>query len=341
MVDISQFIYGGEEVDSVATVSGGTVSHVVTGGEEKSVVEQVLPDKICECSIAVKSEICLSPATLDAAFTEVVGEPAVETGAAEKIEKLETALDCKTQKCVLEKVAPKLGRIASIELVTRFKIEGPRDNELLNNVHIDSTLQQWAAMYPMFFPYNFNMLNYDEHSYREGRVVKQPDSLATVDVAQLYSGAYGRKYTCAGCVINSDRYQGPGKHWMALFVDMRTKPFSVEFFNSSGNAPAREFVKWLVKSKGEFERAGEQCEIVRASSVRHQKSRTECGLYSLFYIWSRLNGVPASAFSAGKIPDKAMFEFRFHLFDDESIPTPSDGKFNWEEYQSKVRLLWE
>jgi hypothetical protein len=218
------------------------------------------------------------------------------------------------------------------------------------------------------------MLNYASYSYRNGYIVNKPDTLATINFDQLYygklsivsldqargikpatraalSGQGGScvKYRRAGCVINTDKYQGPGKHWMALFVDTTTPTWTVEFFNSSGNNPAPEWVNWMEKTKNILERIISSdssdsnkrpvVEIIKSSNQQHQWSRSECGLYSLFYIWARLNHLSVEYFALNTIPDQLMFEFRHHLFHDQSRKQLKH--FNWDKYQSDVKLEWE
>jgi len=79
-------------------------------------------------------------------------------------------------------------------------------------------------------------------------------------------------------------------------------------------------------------------EIIRTTKVKHQKSKSECGVYSLFYVWARLNGVPPEKFTANIVPDELMFEFRQHIFAGSSM---QGGKFDWDEYQKKVNIKWE
>jgi hypothetical protein len=242
-------------------------------------------------------------------------------------------------------MSSKLGEdVVEHEININLKVEGPTDSKLLSNINIDSTLQQWTIRWSDFYPYNFHMLNYASYSYRNGRVVHKPDTLATLPFDDLYYGRTGRVYRCAACVINTDTYQGPGQHWMALFADARGVKWSVEFFNSSGNSPAPEWVNWMEKTKTIMENIltnsdHNSVEMVKVSSIRHQKSRSECGLYSLFYIWARLNGVPYEYFSENHIPDQLMFEFRQHLFND---PRRTKLKsFDWSTYQGTAKIQWD
>jgi hypothetical protein len=177
------------------------------------------------------------------------------------------------------------------------------------------------------------MLDYKTYSFRNGRVLNHPDTLATVHMGDLV----GRGITHAGCVINSDKYHGDGKHWMALFVDIPGE--TVEFFNSSGNDPQVAWVDWMVKTAEELRQCGKKAKLIKVSSIRHQNSKTECGVYSLFYIWSRLNGIPCDVFLKHKINDDHIFHFRQLLFADPKVQLKN---WDWAEYQKIVGgLKWE
>ncbi len=311
-----------------------------------SIVSAIVPDKVSECAIYLgRTDVCSSSKTVEKIAN------AIDIRSNDEAVIIETAkekLDCKTEKCVIMKLRGTLGDdLVKSEIDARFKISGPNDISLLSNYNIDESLKQWQHKFKDFYAYNFNMLNYADYSLESGYVVNKPDTLATVSFVDLYK----QGYRCAACVINSDKYQGRGKHWMALFIDARDNAkWSVEFFNSSGNAPAPEWINWQVKTKAQMEEVASQnglkvsISIVRVTTIRHQHSRTECGLYSLFYIYSRLNSVPYKYFATTPVPDQLMFEFRQHLFDDPKNPEKlgvSGGKFIWDKYKKEVRVQWE
>lgn len=293
----------------------------------------VMPAQISECSLTASGNgqsSCLGGDDA-AAVARAVG--AVDMTAARE------ATGCTSEKCVVAAAAPKLGRSVAHGLITRnYKIEGPTDSTLLSNVNIDTILQQWTAQWPDFFAYNFNMLNYAQYNYQNGYVEDKPDTLATINVGELYK----KGFRTAACVINSDKYQGGGIHWMCLFADMRDAgTATVEFFNSAGGCAAPEWYNWLAKAKSELEDAGiKTVRIINCGKVVHQDSMSECGVYSLFYIWSRLNGMAAADFQRAKIPDRYMFEFRQHLFAGPKA-VDDNGKFNWEAYKATTKIEWQ
>lgn len=264
-------------------------------------------------------------------------------------------IKCESDECLLkegQRVAPEETKR---EKQIIQKIRGPNNTQLLNNVNIDLTLRQWEmAKENYFFAYNFNMSDYYERSLRNFTVSSMPDTLETIKFSQLYYADQpidrageiikGTSYKCAGCIINTDVYSGGGKHWMALFLDWRnTDKWTVEFFNSSGNAPKSPWVRFMTRMVREMreviskERLTTHADYVVASRKQLQKSKTECGVYSLYYIWCRFLGTPYTELN--NIKDREMFEFRQHLFDGENNYVGT--KFDWEHYKKTNNVKWE
>lgn len=306
--------------------------------QKDEVMAELVPYEISQCSLVAAGETACSSEKTIWDIADAIGVSGTDLSAIEILTIAKKKLGCGDEKCVLQKLASKLGpQRVNDELQANFKPEGPTDNKLLSNIHIDAILKQFQVKFPELFAYNFNMRNYASYSYDNGHILDRPDSLATISFIDLYN----RSYRMAACVINSDVYQGDGKHWMALFADARGPRWTVEFFNSSGNAPAPEWVNWMVKTKNAMDaHTGTRAEIIKATGLRHQHSKTECGVYSIFYIWARCNGVPPEYFLENPVPDQLMFEFRHHLFSD---PKRGIGvaRFDWDAYKKEIRLTWE
>lgn len=56
----------------------------------------------------------------------------------------------------------------------------------------------------------------------------------------------------------------------------------------------------------------------------------------MFYVWARLNGVPARYFMENVVPDQFMFEFRQHLFADGE-----SREFDFDTFARNVRVKWD
>jgi len=298
-------------------------------------IKPLLPDTISECAltIATSGQVGCSSDEAVGVMREIVGAPNVSRAAVLEMVKRKLAVSDERSVLTSPEFMSRYGRERSLrELHKHFKVPGPTDVSLLTNFNIDQTLQQWTAADDKFFAYNFNMRDYENHG----------DTLHTVNMFDLYREGY----RTTACVINSDYYAGRGKHWMALFVDCRDDSnWKVEFFNSSGNPPLGEFTNWMVKTKHQLTRAAAEhslspkIDIVRASVICHQKSSTECGVYSLYYIYARLNGTPWRYFAEHPIPDIVMFECRHHLFWDKKRTHVKT--FKYDNYQKEVKILWE
>ena len=245
------------------------------------------------------------------------------------LEKAKNKLKCDSEACVVSHPEFKKFAISNNILTndeiednidTRFKIEGPRNStKWLSNYDIDKTLEDWAFKFEDFFPCPFAMIDFD----------KMREPLYKYDMGKIYLGEYSKQtimgkvklpYRTFGCAINTDTSLGKGKHWMALFVDMRGDIWTIEFFNSTGMAPQKSIVNWQQRTKDSLDNLiqnqnlQKKTEIVIASNLEHQESNTECGLYTLFYIRARIENVPYTRFLEKEIPDENMIEFRKHCF---------------------------
>lgn len=348
-------VIGGSELTDT-TFEGGSsnkskiVTYAIDRGEvpKDAVIASLIPEGVSECEIATgvgpgKSCVTQHTTKVLAKKYDLEGDPDAIMEGAKK------ATKCSSQACVLSHLDAEI----SLREWPRLRIKGPTDNALLSNFDVDNKLRQWSAKWPGFFPYNFNMLNYRDYSFvcSEGSnrgnsgsgndtqcsVKKSPDTLYTIKFDDLKS------YTHAGCVINTDTYQGQGKHWMALFLDIPGG--SIEFFNSSANPPQAEFADWLIRMKDQASAAGVKLNINNVCRIRHQHSRTECGVYSLFYIYARLNGVPFDYFLKTPVRDQHMFEFRQHLYTSATQSAYIENNvmpvFSWNAYKKVVSLKWE
>lgn len=266
--------------------------------------------------------------------------PAADTPEARAVRRAAWVLGCASESCVV--THPRFRahvqtqgaglesaggtHLLDIELDRRFKTEGPRDStQLLSNFNIDGVLQEWAAEFPEFFNFSFNMMDFETVG----------GSLARTDVAEILEGRATQNLGKMGglvrrpcrtfaCVLNTDVSTGRGKHWVAVFGDCRGDgEWTVEYFNSAGNPPPGPVTRWLESSAARLAeyRARHPRKYgtgavtpVPLTDVRHQDSQTECGNYALFYIRRRLEGAPLSEFRDTRIPDDAMVEFRKHLF---------------------------
>ncbi len=326
----------GDINNSDIEISGGIANgNAVCGLRDYKIPNTIVPTVISECSLASgkisTDHFCLS----DMIVNEIVTKLKV-SNEKEALNLLKTKTNCDSQVCLLEKMDNIVDpNILRKEIANNYKVKGPVVNELLNNFNIDNSLKQFASKFNDFYPCEFAMRDWDKYE----------SQIRYEDLQKIYEQGY-RSF---GCVWNTDSIHGRGMHWVSTFVDMRnSKEWTVEFFNSSGNPPIVGFIKWLSLAESQLEacskaRGGPPVRCVIVSRFCHQDSRTECGVYSIYYIWARLNSVPFQHFSSNFIDDKAMFEFRQHLYQNsDNIFTPGD-KFDWTKFSKThgKKLKWE
>lgn len=230
--------------------------------------------------------------------------------------KVPDAKKCTSESCVIKNIS----NISTVEDVTKlrnimdknFNIEGPWDNKTwLNDKNIDTTLKQLTKKYPHFHMLPYKML--DEFV----------DSTNILNNTDFYNFHLKDKYKKVGFIANQDTRAGSGIHWVAVLIDFDppgpspgsyTNPITIEFFNSAAGPIYKEVVIWASKVQRDIQLQQKHCDIIQVSKIQHQHHNTECGVYSLYYIWSRLDGTPWTDFQYKRVPDEQMVEFRKALF---------------------------
>jgi hypothetical protein len=293
-----------------------------------------LPNKISECAFGKKSEVCSSEEIIQKMkeFLEKNGINASLASPIDVVNKLKDTLDCDVESCVLKnrKFSNFVGSTKIKEnLAENFKPEGPALTfDLLSNFNIDDVLDQFEKAYSSqgFVHIPFQMRDFAKYAPSEREIKKEAHgsteaelkgkrkNLATVDWAEEYN----RGMRCAGVVLNTDYSSGNGIHWFCLFMDFRTRPYTIEYFNSSGNLPLYEIAFWMKETRQKLiDEMGLEVDDIKdvvVSRIVHQYDKHSCGIYVLYYILSRLNGVPYKYFQENKISDKLMHEFRKVFF---------------------------
>ena len=237
-----------------------------------------------------------------------------------KLSKVKKKLACVTESCVLKKAKDMnilSSKIVDNTLTKKFKIKGPRNTiNLLSNFNIDDTLKIWNKEFPGFYPCEFSMIDFNKTRNNE---------LFRISLVNLLNGKQVLRnnvdneivkgpFNTFGCVLNTDISSGKGKHWICLFVDMRGKQWTIEFFNSSGNAPVDCIIEWREFHRKELMKINKNTICPTPSNIKHQVDNHSCGSYVLYYIRCRLENIPYTYFLDNKINDIETLEFRKHLF---------------------------
>lgn len=267
------------------------------------IITQSKEDENCECATYDNKPVCSDSSTINKVKSKL---NISEQNSEEILNQAKKITKCETEVCVLKKSDIPIDN-------TKFKAEGPlKPREWLSNFEIDDTLQKWSNLERFDFQNcGFAMIDFANYN----------SELREVSLKKLIS----KNKNTFGCVINTDKSTGKGKHWMALFIDLRNPIITIEFFNSNGVSNFQslvdgkkypEITQWLKSIKNQAEKLNMEAELKYILEVEHQKEDGECGVYSLFYIWARINNVNWHDFidPSIRVTDDNMGEFRKFLF---------------------------
>jgi hypothetical protein len=122
-----------------------------------------------------------------------------------------------------------------------------------------------------------------------------------------------------GVIFNLDTHEKSGSHWVALFINTNTR--SIYYFDSTGAKIPTNIRDFVLQVQEDAEEAGMSYSFDQNAPVQHQRSNTECGVYTLFFIIMMIKfsddvGAFASLFKNKQFffTDKQMMELRKKMF---------------------------
>lgn len=198
----------------------------------------------------------------------------------------------------------------------------------INNTEIDLIQSQFMFRFPNYYYAFIHMIdNVEIRSTHYSKLIPFYDKilpLKKIDfVSELNKSGkfnYNGELKKFGFVVNTDVSSGNGIHWISFFIDFESKPITLEYFNSSGrllndDPNKKKFYMFLDKICNDLTYNGYPTKYITATRLQHQNDKTaNCGSYSLYYIWKRLNGTPQSYFETNEITDDEMEKFRGFLW---------------------------
>ena len=213
------------------------------------------------------------------------------------IKKIKKELSCSTNLdfCVLKKE----DEFYDI-LKKDFKPKGPiKNEEWLSTLDIMKVMEQYEEKYKDFeflgpFPIDFHFLYKDFMNINIKKLIKNHKKL--------------------GIIFNTDDSNGSGEHWISLFLDLKDK--TICFFDSSSDKPPKEIKKLITQLKRSCKKEYKTDMKIIINEKQFQYDNSSCGIYSLFFIISRLEGKSCNYLfdKNSKICDKLMYKKRKEYF---------------------------
>ena len=180
-------------------------------------------------------------------------------------------------------------------------------DEWLSSDDIDGVEKQYARIFKNYYYAGTIPIDFNKKS-KTGQCLV--DSLCSMKIVDLYK----KGYTQIGIVFNTDKSTGSGKHWIALFCDIRPEleyP-RITYFDSYAFKPEKQIQKLMARWKEEWDATGTHSNpmVQTYNKTKHQHQDSECGMYSIYFHFCCLLGIPME----DRIPDEVVRGFRGLLF---------------------------
>lgn len=206
----------------------------------------------------------------------------------------------------------KTGRVECIVAHLMNKPKAPESwmvnpNEWLSSIDIENVEKQYMKLFNKYKFLGCIPIDFDLKSKAGKCLVNVLCSLKIKDL--ISQGFY--QY---GIVFNTDKHDGPGQHWFALYCDIRPELEygRITYFDSYATKPESEIKILMSRWKSEIDSLNlfkKPLELSR-NVTKHQFKDSECGMYSLYFHYCCLLEIPMDE----RIPDEVINKFRQLLF---------------------------
>ena len=207
-------------------------------------------------------------------------------------EKISSMSDCKSESCwvTLNEIIRHLTPDELNRFKNSFRPQMPRSwlknkNEWASTSDIEKVLKQYEEHHKDFKCYGALPMDFD---LKQGNSCVSGD-LCNIDLKEHMENGKNK----IGSVFNLDDHDEPGSHWVSLYMELkpccRENP-SIYYFDSIADKPTKE-INNLVDNLSEQYKSitGGDMEFLY-NDIQHQKRNTECGIYSIHFITSMLEG---------------------------------------------------
>jgi hypothetical protein len=182
-----------------------------------------------------------------------------------------------------------------------------KPNEWLSSLDIESVMKQYERFYKCFEFLGPSPIDFDVKKLYGECVWEE---LCNLNLSEFIK----RNKNKIGIILNTDPHNKGGEHWISLFVNIKKN--IIVYFDSVGNNPPRQVTKLINMIKNQGKQIGIDFKV-HMNKKKHQKTDSECGMYSLYFIIQMLKDKDVKYFLKNKIPDEDVFKLRDKYFNKE------------------------
>ena len=156
----------------------------------------------------------------------------------------------------------------------KFKPKMPKSwfdniNEWLSTLEIEDVMKQYD-------------LKYDKFRFL-GAVPSDCPKSITCSLTNLDIKTYlKKKITKLGVIFNLDEHHQSGSHWVALMIDLGKK--CICYYDSNGVNPNKNISGFIKNIMKKMEKHFKKKIKLNINKIEHQKSNTECGMFSMMFL---------------------------------------------------------
>ena len=179
--------------------------------------------------------------------------------------------------------------------------------EWITSDEIDALERKFEKVFSGYKHVGTFPIDFDKHT-KTGQCLVS--TLCSMDLRDLYKNGYHQ----LGLIFNTDVSTGPGEHWIAIFCDIRPElEFPrMTYFDSYAHKPEKEYQVLMRRWKKQWDLTNIHKKPMKLTynGTRHQYEDSECGMYSVYFHYCCLMGIPMDK----RIPDEVVRGLRGVLF---------------------------
>lgn len=99
------------------------------------------------------------------------------------------------------------------------------------------------------------------------------------------------KTTQLGVVLNMDKHDARGSHWVAVYIGLDSKApnYGVFYYDSVANPPDKRVKVWMagiasIMKRGGRQKSGPGSFLIGQNRIRRQFGQSECGIFSMMFL---------------------------------------------------------
>lgn len=156
-------------------------------------------------------------------------------------------------------------------------------NTWLTNFDILKVLNQYEKKYSCFKLFGPSPIDFDDKYFQYGGQCVSND-ICTFELGNMLKKGIHKM----GFIFNLSKHREPGSHWVSLFVD--TKKGFILYFDSNGVEAPNEVDILVNRIMAQGKNLDQHIDFKYIQNTfSHQRSNTECGMYSLYFMITLVN----------------------------------------------------